>query len=62
VEFIPVLPFNATLQQQSVFYGQIVTEKARKFFMEQPWGQAQIVVIYVVLLHYYALFYKRSCL
>jgi len=59
---LPVLPYNATLQQKLTFYGTIVAEQIRVFFMDQPWGQAQIIAIYVFLLHYYSLFYKRSCL
>lgn len=61
-EVVPVLPFDATLQQQAVFHARVAVERVKHFFTEQPWGQAQILAIYVVLLHYYALFYKRSCL
>ena len=60
-QVIPVLPLEATLQQRAVFYGKIFLERAREFFMDQQWGAAQITVIYMVLLHYYALFYKRRC-
>lgn len=37
-----------------------VSSWARNFFLQQSWGAAQIAFLYVIMLHYYAIFYKRS--
>ena len=59
---VPQLPLGATVQEQLVFNLRYLVAQTKEFFTEQPWGQAQIAVLYVFTLHYYALFYKRSCI
>ena len=50
------LPFGERVVQVATRCGAW----ANKFFLQQNWGTTQIVFLYVVMLHYYAIFYKRS--